>query len=123
MTAHHSGTAGHSCEESKGDESVSIGANVSVITIGAILAFAVRVRMQVLSVHTVGAVLMAVGLVGLVMQIRALARQRELTSVQAAQPAEAVLVRPQVIPGSTADPVARAESPYQSVEEYEGNEW
>lgn len=108
---------------------MSIGANVSVITIGAILAFAVRVRMQVLSLHTAGAVLMAVGVVGLILQIRALSRQRELTSVQAAQPAEAVLVRSagparvHGFPGSTADPVAPAESPYRSVQEYEGNEW
>jgi len=108
---------------------MSIGANVSVITVGAVLAFAVRVRMQVLSVHTVGAVLMAVGLVGLIMQIRALARQRELTPVQVQQPADAVLVRPGGSPrpygtsGTTADPVEPAESPYQSREEYEGNEW
>jgi len=108
---------------------MSIGANVSVITVGAVLAFAVRVRMQVLSVHTVGAVLMVVGVVGLIMQIRALSRQRELTSVQVQQPAEAVLVRPGGAPhpygiaGTTADPVRPAESPYQSAEEYEGNEW
>ncbi|WP_034271620.1 hypothetical protein [Actinospica robiniae] len=108
---------------------MSIGANVSVITVGAILAFAVRVRMQVLSVHTVGAVLMAVGVVGLILQIRALSRQRELTSAQIAQPAEAVLVRPAGsarppgFAGSTTDPVAPAQSPYRSVEEYEGNEW
>lgn len=108
---------------------MSIGANVSVITVGAILAFAVRVRMQVLSVHTVGAVLMAVGVVGLILQIRALSRQRELTSAQIAQPAEAVLVRPAGsarpagFSGATTDPVVPAESPYRSVEEYEGNEW
>jgi hypothetical protein len=109
---------------------MSIGANVSVITVGAILAFAVRVRMQVLSVHTVGAVLMAVGVVGLIMQLRALARQRELTPVRFQQPAGAVLVRPNgaprpthVISGSTADPLPPGESPYQSVEQYEGNEW
>ena len=109
---------------------MSIGANVSVITIGAILTFAVRVRMQVLSVQTVGAVLMAVGVIGLILQLRALSRQRELTSAQVAQPAEAVLVRPAGpaaqhygYTGTTADPVAPAESPYQSAEEYEGNEW
>lgn len=108
---------------------MSIGANVSVITVGAVLAFAVRVRMQVLSVHTVGAVLMAVGVVGLIMQIRALSRQRELTALQVQQPAEAVLVppggspRPYRTAGTTADPVAPAESPYRSAEEYEGNEW
>jgi len=108
---------------------MSIGANVSVITVGAIFAFAVRVRMQVLSLHTAGAVLMAVGLVGLVMQLRALARQRELTAAAVRQPPSGVLVRPlgapqpPVIPGSTADPLPPEESPYQSVEEYEGNEW
>jgi len=114
---------------------MSIGANVSVITVGAIFAFAVRVRTQVLSLHTMGAVLMAVGVVGLIMQLRALARQRELTSVQLRQPAQAVLVRPPgapapahlvpggTIPGSTADPLPPEESPYRSVEEYEGNEW
>jgi hypothetical protein len=108
---------------------MSIGANVSVITVGAILTFAVRVRTEVLSVHTVGAVLMAVGVVGLVLQLKALARQRELTPVQVQQPAEAVLVRPagpaqpHTIPGTTAEPLAPEESPYQSAAEYEGNEW
>ncbi len=125
---------------------MSIGANVAVITAGAILAFAVRVRVEVVSVHTVGAVLMAVGVVGLALQIRSLARQRELTAVQVQQPAEAVLVRPSgsaqpaayqgypqphaqsaqapyVIPGTTADPLPPGESPYQSAGEHNGIEW
>ncbi|MBR7837165.1 hypothetical protein KDL01_28065 [Actinospica durhamensis] len=124
---------------------MSIGANVSVVTAGAILAFAVRVRTEVVSVHAVGAVLMAVGVIGLMLQLRALARQRQLTSVQVRQPMEGVLVRPSgpaqsaypaysaypeqpaqapyTIPGTTADPLPPGESPYRSAPEYGGNEW
>lgn len=106
---------------------MSIGANVSVVTAGAILAFAVRARTGVVSVHAVGAVLMAVGVVGLVLQLRALARQRRMTPVRFQQPAEAVLVRPaeptRLLTGTTADPLPPEDSPYQSVEEYNGNEW
>jgi hypothetical protein len=72
---------------------MSIGANVSVIAVGAVLAFAVRVHTDGISVHSVGGVLMAVGLISLMMQIRAIARQRELTAAQAETPSTAVLVR------------------------------
>ncbi len=124
---------------------MSIGANVSVVTAGAILAFAVRVRTEVVSVHAVGAVLMAVGVIGLALQLRALARQRQLTSVQARQPMERVLVRPSgsarsaypahsaypeqpaeapyAIPGTTAEPLSAEEVSYRSAPEYSGDEW
>jgi len=73
---------------------MSIGANMSVITAGAILAFATRFRLEGLSIPSVGMVLMLIGLVGLVMQLAALRRQRRLTALGAAPPPEAVLVHP-----------------------------
>ena len=109
---------------------MSIGANISVVAAGAILAFAVRVHTDGVSVHAVGAVLMAVGVLGLVFQLRALARQRELTTVQAQVPHDAVLVRPAGSaqppygpPRTTAELLRPGESPYQSPAEYTGNEW
>ena len=72
---------------------MSIGANVSVIAFGAILAFATHVHTPGLSVSAIGAVLIAVGVVGLVMQLTSLARQRKLTAVTAEQ-GTAVVVRP-----------------------------
>ncbi|HEV3170460.1 MAG TPA: hypothetical protein VGZ32_08980 [Actinocrinis sp.] len=72
---------------------MSIGANVSVIAFGAILAFATHVHTPGLNVGAIGAVLIAVGVVGLVMQLTSLARQRKLTAVTVAQ-GSAVVVRP-----------------------------
>jgi len=72
---------------------MSIGANISVIAIGAILSFATHVRTPGLDVAAIGAIVMVVGLAGLVMQLASLARQRELTAVQATQ-GRAVVVRP-----------------------------
>jgi hypothetical protein len=56
---------------------MSIGANISVIAFGAILSFATHVHTPHFNVPAVGAILIAVGVVGLVMQLAALARQRE----------------------------------------------
>jgi hypothetical protein len=109
---------------------MSIGANIAVITTGAVIAFAVRVHTSGFSVYAVGAILMAVGAASLVMQISALAKQRELTSVQAEVSPEAVLVRPSGSmrqsygpQGTAAMPPAPGESPYQSADEYTGDEW
>jgi hypothetical protein len=109
---------------------MSIGANISVVTAGAILAFAVRLRTEAVSVTAVGAVLMAVGAVGLILQIRALARQRELTTVEAQAPPEGVLVRPYGSPrppygpaNTTQAPLAPGDGPYRYPDEYTGNEW
>lgn len=109
---------------------MSIGANISVITAGAVLTFAVRAHTSGFSVQAVGAVLMAVGAVSLALQIRALARQRELTAAQAEQPPDAVLVRPsgrlQTSYGpqhATAMPLTAGRSPYRNADEYPGNEW
>lgn len=60
-----------------------IGANISIIAGGAILAFATHVHTSGISVVAVGAILMTVGAVALVMQLSALARQRGLTVDQA----------------------------------------
>ena len=73
---------------------MSIGANISVITAGAILAFATRFHTSGVSVQAVGGVLMLVGLVSLVLQLLSLHRQRELTATQAMAPQSAVAVRP-----------------------------
>lgn len=70
-----------------------IGANISVITAGAILAFATRFHTGAVSVQAVGGVLMLVGLVSLILQIASVYRQRHLTAVQAEGPQTAVLVR------------------------------
>lgn len=98
---------------------MSIGANIAVITAGAVLSFAVRLHTDGLSVHAVGGVLMAVGAVGLVLQIKALLRQRELTAVQAQTPPETVLVRPSGaatvppgIAGTTAEPLHPGDATY-----------
>ena len=69
-----------------------IGANISVIAVGAILAFATHVRTAALSITAVGAVLMAVGAAGLALRVAAILRQRTLTAAEAVQPTE-VLVR------------------------------
>lgn len=114
---------------------MSIGANIAVIAAGAILAFAVRVHADGVSVQAVGAVLMAVGVIGLILRIRALARQRELTSVQAQRPPEAVLVRPNgsarasygpagtVVAAVPNAPTAAGDPSYRHPDEYTGNGW
>jgi hypothetical protein len=101
---------------------MSIGANISVITAGAILALAVRVHAAGFSIQAVGVVLMLVGIISLVLRISALAKQRELTMQQAYVPQETVLVRPAGSherpygpagrTGTTADPLPREDSPY-----------
>jgi hypothetical protein len=73
---------------------MSIGASISVVALGAILSFATHVHSPGLNIAAVGAVLMAVGVVALVMQLAALARQRELTAVTATRRSQPVLVRP-----------------------------
>lgn len=73
---------------------MSIGASISVIAVGAILSFATHMRTHGFSVIALGAVLIAVGIAGLVMQIAALRRQRMLTAVRATQAARPVVVRP-----------------------------
>lgn len=107
---------------------MSIGANISVITIGAVLAFAMRVHSAGFSIQAVGAVLMIVGLIALALRISALAKQRELTMQQAYVPQETVLVRPAGAherpygpvgrTGTTADPLPREDSPYPANDEY-----
>jgi hypothetical protein len=104
VTTHHSAGTGHwavsrdrrSPLRSGGKEAagMSVGANIAVVAAGAILAFAVRVQLAGVSVQAVGGVLMAVGVIGLVLRVRALMRQRELTAAQARSAPEAVLVRP-----------------------------
>lgn len=86
---------------------MSIGANTSVITAGAVLTFATRFHLDGVNISAVGMVLMLVGLAGLVLQLTALRRQRQLTARQAAA-ANAVLVRPvarDYYAGTTADPL------------------
>lgn len=72
---------------------MSIGANVSVIAFGAILAFATHFHTRGLNFGAIGAVLIAVGVAGLAMQLTSLARQRKLTALTAVQ-GSAVVVRP-----------------------------
>jgi hypothetical protein len=73
---------------------MSIGANLAVIAVGAILSFATHLRTSGFSVIALGCVLMVVGAVGLFMQVAALRRQRELTAAQADPEARTVVVRP-----------------------------
>jgi hypothetical protein len=70
-----------------------IGANLSVIAVGAILAFATHVHTPHVSVAAVGAVLMAVGAAGLWLRIASTMRQRALTAAGAV-PVTEVLVHP-----------------------------
>lgn len=72
---------------------MTIGANLTVIAVGAILSFATHVRTTGFSLIAMGGVLMVVGAVGLFMQIAALQRQRELTAAQEEAPARRFLVR------------------------------
>jgi len=72
---------------------MTIGANLTVIAVGAILSFATHVRTTGFSLIAMGGVLMVVGAVGLFMQIAALQRQRELTAAQEEVPARRFLVR------------------------------
>lgn len=110
---------------------MSIGANISVIATGAVLAFAVRVHTDGVSVHSVGGVLMAVGLISLALQISALIKQRQLTAAQAQAPGETVLVRPGGTAWSpssygqarAAAPLEAGESPYRYPDQYSQNEW
>jgi hypothetical protein len=73
---------------------MSIGANISVIAVGAVLAFATHVHSTGFSVIAMGFVLMVVGAIGLFMQVAALYRQRELTAAQAEPEPRSVVVRP-----------------------------
>ena len=70
---------------------MSIGGSVSIVSAGAILAFALHVSTPGFSWPAVGLILIAVGLASLVLQLSALARQRGLVVEQAAQ---TVVVRP-----------------------------
>jgi hypothetical protein len=116
------------------EEQMSIGANIAVITAGAVLTFATRVHASGVSIQAVGVVLMLVGIVSLSLRISALAKQRELTAAQADVPRETVLVRPTGSherpygpagrTGTTADPLPREDSPYPSADEYGyGERW
>lgn len=73
---------------------MSIGASITVIAVGAILAFATHVHSSGFSVIAMGGVLMVVGLVALGLQIAALHRQRQLTAAEVQTPERAVIVRP-----------------------------
>lgn len=79
---------------------MSIGGNIAVVAVGAILTFATHVRTAGFSVVAVGTILMVVGAVSLVMQLVALARQRQLTVDQAVV-SRPVVVRPEAgrLPG------------------------
>ncbi|HTJ70905.1 MAG TPA: hypothetical protein VL551_25410 [Actinospica sp.] len=80
-----------------------IGAHISVIVAGAVLAFATHVHVAVVSLGAIGAVLMTVGAIGLTLQITSLARQRRLTAAESAPPSGAVLVRPSESADRTTD--------------------
>jgi Flp pilus assembly protein TadB len=95
---------------------MSIGTHIAVIVAGAILTFATHVQVAVISLGTIGAVLMVVGAAGLVLQITSLARQRRLTATQSGPPSEAVLVRP----SEAAD---RARSLPAPTDRDNGSEW
>ncbi|MBS2962898.1 hypothetical protein KGA66_07580 [Actinocrinis puniceicyclus] len=73
---------------------MSIGANLTVIATGAILSFATHIHSSGFSVVAMGAVLIAVGVVGLCLQIAALRRRQEMTATEIVSPERAVLVRP-----------------------------
>lgn len=81
---------------------MSIGANISVIAIGAILSFATHVNTPGFNIPAMGAILIAVGAIGLVMQLASLARQRELTAANLTQQ-RAVVVRPNDVVRRDAD--------------------
>lgn len=88
---------------------MSIGGSVSIVSFGAILAFALHVSTPGFSWPAVGLILMAVGVASLVLQLSALARQRDLVVEQAAR---TVVVRPPVQPVPVAQFAEDEESPY-----------
>lgn len=88
---------------------MSIGGSVSIVSIGAILAFALHVNTPGLSWPAVGLILMAVGVTSLVLQLSALARQRDLVVEQAAR---TVVVRPPVQPVSAVQFADDGDDPY-----------
>jgi hypothetical protein len=75
---------------------MSVGANIAVIATGAILSFAVHAHTPGIDIAVIGAVVMAVGVAALVMQLASLARQRELTALGARSAGSPVVVRPSV---------------------------
>lgn len=88
---------------------MSIGGSVSIFSFGAILAFALHVSTPGFSWPAVGLIFMAVGVASLVLQLSALARQRNLVVEQAAR---TVVVRPPVQPVPVAQLAEDEESPY-----------
>lgn len=88
---------------------MSIGGSVSIVSVGAILALALHVSTPGFSWPAVGLILMAVGVASLVLQLSALARQRELVVEQAAR---TVVVRPPVQPVAVVPAADGDEDPY-----------
>lgn len=79
-----------------------IGANISVVAIGAILTFATDFDTPGFSVPALGGILMVVGAAGLIMKLMAIYHQRAL-SVRRAEPLQTPL-RQVVVPPVTAQP-------------------
>jgi hypothetical protein len=81
---------------------MSIGANISAIAFGAILSFATHVNTPGFDIPAIGAIIMVVGVAGLIMQLASLSRQRQLTAFGALRSRRRVVVRPSNLPPTSA---------------------
>jgi hypothetical protein len=66
---------------------MGIGANIFLIAVGAILAFAVDATVAGLDIKTVGVILMIAGVVGLILTLVVFGPRRRRTVAQYAEPA------------------------------------
>lgn len=59
---------------------MSLGAGIVLLAIGAILAYAVKVQVSFVDLHTVGYILMAAGAIGIILGIVLISRRRSSVS-------------------------------------------
>jgi len=59
---------------------MSLGAGIFLFAVGAILAFAINISVDWIDLHTVGYILMAAGLLGIVLGLVIIARKRTAVS-------------------------------------------
>jgi uncharacterized protein DUF6458 len=72
---------------------MGIGVGLILIAVGAVLTFAVNATVSGLNIHVVGVILMAVGAVGVVIELAVFApRRRSVTTYTTAAPAASTVV-------------------------------
>ena len=72
---------------------MGIGVGLILIAVGAVLTFAVNTTVSGLNIHVVGVILMAVGAVGVIIELAVFApRRRSVTTYTTAAPAASTVV-------------------------------